>query len=162
KIGIVRVLMIVGLLHMSLQHVRGLQIFALVLPFLVAHPLQQQFTFLRPSVDSFPLFDRRIFRSLRTAIPLSLTLVSVGMHSAISRPADTPPSQNPPAAALDHAISANITGRVFNDYNFGGYLIFRGIPTFFDGRVFPFGKEFALEYFNAFNAEDSNKLDQLV
>ena len=99
---------------------------------------------------------------MRTAIALSLTLVAGGMLAttyAILRPADAPPSVITPAAALDYAISANITGRVFNDYNFGGYLIFRGIPTFIDGRVFPFGKEFVLEYLNA---DDSNKLDQLV
>jgi hypothetical protein len=162
KIGIVRVLMIVGLLHMSLQHMRGLAIFALVLPFLVAHPLQQQFTFLRPSVDPLPLFDRRIFRSLQTAIALSVTLIAGGMLAAtyaILRPADAPPAAITPAAAVDSAISANITGPVFNDYNFGGYVIFRGIPTFIDGRVFPFGKEFVLEYLNA---DDSKRLDQLV
>ena len=162
KIGIVRVLMIVGLLHMSLQHMRGLAIFALVLPFLVTHPLQQQFTFLRPSVDPFPLFDRRIFRSLRTAIALSLTLIAGGVLAttyAILRPADAPPSTSTPAAALDYAIGANITGPVFNHYNFGGYLIFRGVPTFIDGRALPFGKEFNRDYITA---DDSNKLDQLV
>jgi len=162
KIGIVRVLMIVGLLHMSLQHVRGLAIFALVLPFLVAHPLQQQFTFLRPSVDPFPLFDRRRFRSFRTAIALLATLVASCMLAttyAILRPDDAPPGAITPAAAVDHAIGANITGPVFNHYDFGGYLIFRGIPTFIDGRALPFGKEFVSEYFNA---DDSNKLDELV
>jgi hypothetical protein len=162
KIGIVRVLMIVGLLHMSLQHIRGLAIFALVLPFLIAHLLQQQFTFLRPSVDPFPLFDRRIFRSLRTAIALSLTLIAGGVLAttyAILRPADAPPSTSTPAAALDYAIGANITGPVFNHYNFGGYLIFRGVPTFIDGRALPFGKDFNRDYITA---DDSNKLDELV
>ena len=27
-----------------------------------------------------------------------------------------------------------VTGNVFNSYNFGGYLIFEGVPTFIDGR----------------------------
>ena len=48
---------------------------------------------------------------------------------------------------------------MFNHYNFGGYLIFRGIPTFIDGRTLPFGKEFTLEYLNA---DEGNRLDQLV
>jgi hypothetical protein len=162
KIGIVRVLMIVGLLHMSLQHARGLAIFALVLPFLVAHPLRQQFTSLRPSVDPFPLFDRRGFRSLRTAIALLVALVASGMLAttyAILRPDDAPPGAITPAAAVDNAIGANITGPVFNHYNFGGYLIFRGIPTFIDGRALPFGKEFCREYIDA---DGGNKLDELV
>jgi hypothetical protein len=162
KIGLVRVLMIIGLLHMSLQHVRGLAIFALVLPFLVAYPLQQQFSFLRPLVDPFPLFDRWRFRSSRTAIALLVTLVASGMLAAtyaILRPHDAPPSHFTPAAAVANAIGANITGPVFNHYNFGGYLIFRGIPTFIDGRALPFGKEFNSEYINA---DDGNKLDELV
>ena len=79
KIGMVRVAMIVGLLHLALQHVRGLAIFALVLPLMVAHPLQQQFEFLRPSADAFPLFDRRRFRSLATIVALSATLVAAGL-----------------------------------------------------------------------------------
>src|SRR5262249_23407321 len=79
KIGIVRVAMIVGLLHLALQYVRGLAIFALVLPFLVAHPLRRQFAFLRPSADAFPLFDGRRFRSPATAVALSATLVVVGL-----------------------------------------------------------------------------------
>jgi hypothetical protein len=162
KIGIVRVLMIVGLLHMSLQHVRGLAIFALVLPFLIAHPLQQQFAFLRPSVDSFPLFDRRRFLSLRTAIALSVTLVASGVVAttyATLRRDDAPPSAITPAAAVDNAINTSVTGPVFNDYDFGGYLSFRGVPTFIDGRALPFGKEFGRDYFKA---DDSNKLDHLV
>jgi hypothetical protein len=139
-----------------------LAIFGLVLPFLVANPLQQQFAFLRPSVDPFPLFDRRRFRSFRTAIALLVTLVASGILAttyAVLRPDDAPPGAITPAAAVDNAIGANISGPVFNDYDFGSYLIFRGIPTFIDGRTLPFGKEFALKYFNA---DDSNKLDQLV
>ena len=42
-----------------------------------------------------------------------------------------------------------MNGPVLNDYDFGGYLIFRGIPTFIDGRTLFFGKQFALDYFDA-------------
>jgi hypothetical protein len=42
KIGIARIVMIVGLLHIALQHVRGLAIFGLTLPLVIAHPLRQQ------------------------------------------------------------------------------------------------------------------------
>jgi hypothetical protein len=45
----------------------------------------------------------------------------------------------PPAA-----LNAKVTGPVFNDYDLGGYLIFRGIPTFIDGRTLPFGKDFSI------------------
>src|SRR5262245_24088663 len=75
KIGIVRVLMIVGLLHLSLQHVRGLAIFALVLPLMIAHPLHEQFSFLRPSTDPLPLFDMRRLRPVVTTMAVITTLL---------------------------------------------------------------------------------------
>jgi hypothetical protein len=69
------------------------------------------------------------------------------------------PNDFTPAAALDHAMKADVTGPVLNDYDFGGYLIFRGVPTFFDGRTLPFGKQFALDYFDAFAVGAGDKLD---
>jgi hypothetical protein len=165
KIGIVRVAMLVGLLHFALQHVRGLASFALVLPLMVAHPLQRQFDFLRPSADAFPLFDRSKLRSLATAVALSATLVAAGALGAAYatlRPVDAPAKDFTPAAALDYALKANVTGPVLNDYDFGGYLIFRGIPTFIDGRMWPFGIEFARRYFDALALGAGDKLEQLA
>jgi hypothetical protein len=181
KIGLVRVVMIFVLLHLALQHVRGLAIFALVLPLMIAHPLRQQFPFLRPSTDPLPLFDIRRLRPLLTTIALMATFVMTGLLGAaymMSRPLDAPPEFRAPAAALNYAIKAKVTGPVFNDYDFGGYLIFRGIPTFIDGRTLPFGKDFALNYFEAtrevtrlergiqlekmLRAPAGDKLDQLV
>src|SRR5262249_16740698 len=162
KIGIVRVAMIVGLLHLALQHVRGLAIFGLVLPFLVAHPLQQQFIFLRPSVDAFPLFDGRKFRTRVTTIAFSATLVAAGLLGAayaVLRPTDAPAQYFTPSAALDYVLKANVTGPVLNDFDFGGYLIFRGIPTFIDGRTLPFGKRFALDYSDATALGAGDKLE---
>jgi hypothetical protein len=152
KIGLVRVLMIFVLLHLALQHVRGLAIFALVLPLMIAHPLRQQFPFLRPSTDPLPLFDVRRVRPLVTAIALIATFVLTGLLGTaymILRPLDAPPGFLTPAAALNYALQAKVTGPVFNDYDFGGYLIFRGIPTFIDGRTLPLGKDFVFNYFEA-------------
>jgi hypothetical protein len=106
KIGITRIAMLIG-------HVRGVAIFALVRPLMVAHPLQRQFDFLRPSADAFPLFDRRRFRSLATALALSATLVATGLLGAANatlRPVDAPAKDFAPAAALDHALKTNVTG----------------------------------------------------
>jgi hypothetical protein len=165
KIGIVRVLMIVGLLHFALQHVRGLAIFGLTLPLMIAHPLQQQFAFLRPTTDPFPLFDKRSFRPLVTGIALAATLATASLLTAAYlslRLVDRPPDHFAPATALDYALKANVTGPVLNDYDFGGYLIFREIPTFIDGRTLPFGKRFALDFFDAMALGKEDKLEQLA
>jgi hypothetical protein len=87
-----------------------------------------------------------------TAIALIATFVMTGLLGAaytILRPLDAPSGLDAPAAALNYAIKAKVTGPVFNAYDFGGYLIFRGIPTFIDGRTLPFGKDFVLNYFEA-------------
>src|SRR5712692_6283236 len=108
KIGIVRVLMIVGLLHLALQHVRGLAIFGLTLPLMIAHPLQQQFAFLRPITDPFPLFDKLRFRPVATGIALVATVVVAGLvgtaYLTLWR-VDALPIHFAPAAALDHAMA---------------------------------------------------------
>jgi hypothetical protein len=165
KIGLVRLLMIFGLLHLALQHVRGLAIFALVLPLMIAHPLRQQFSFLRPSTDPLPLFDTRRFRPVMTTFAVTAALFVAGLLGTayvILRPLDAPPDDLAPAAALDYAMKADLTGPVLNDYGFGGYLIFRGIPTFIDGRTLPFGKEFALNYFEATALGAGDKLERLA
>jgi hypothetical protein len=165
QIGLVRVLMIFGLLHLALQYVRGLAIFALVLPLMIAHPLHQQFSFLRPSTDPLPLFDTHRLRPVVTTLAVIATLLVAGLLGTayvISRPLDAPPDHSAPAAALDHAKRANITGPVLNDFDFGGYLIFRGIPTFIDGRALPFGKEFVQNYFDAIALGAGDKLERLA
>src|SRR5262249_21759541 len=165
KIGFVRVLMVVALLYLGLRHVRGTPIFALTLPLIIAHPLRQQFVFLRPTADPFPLFSRKEFRPLHTAVALVATLVSasvLGIVYVILRPTDAPAHNMTPAAALDYVTNANVQGPVLNDFDFGGYLIFCGIPTFIDGRTLPFGKEFALEYFKAVAPDGGSKLDELA
>jgi hypothetical protein len=137
----------------------------LVLPFLLAHPLQQQFIFLRPVADPFPLFDMDRLRVFRSTLALIATLVATGLLGVayvILRPNDVPPVDITPAAVVDHAMKANVGGPVLNDYGFGGYLIFRGIPTFIDGRTLPFGKQFALDYFDAMTFGANEKLDRLA
>jgi hypothetical protein len=40
-----------------------------------------------------------------------------------------------PVDAVDYLLAHPISGRLLNAYNFGGYLIYRHIPTFVDGRT---------------------------
>jgi hypothetical protein len=165
KIGLIRVLMIFGLLHLALQYVRGLAIFALVLPLMVAHPLHQQFAFLRPSTDPLPLFDVHRLQPAVTALAIAAALLVAGLLGTtyvITRPHEAPPASHVPAAALDYAMKANVTGPVLNDFDFGGYLIFRGIPTFIDGRVLPFDKAFVLAYSDATKLGAGDKLERLA
>jgi hypothetical protein len=39
--------------------------------------------------------------------------------------------------------------RIFNAYEFGGYLIANDVPTFIDGRAELYGERYVLNFFNA-------------
>ena len=40
-----------------------------------------------------------------------------------------------PVAAFQAATTAGVSGPVYNDYDFGGFLIANGVKTFVDGRT---------------------------
>jgi hypothetical protein len=64
---------------------------------------------------------------------------------AVSAP--TPDPKNTPNAALAAARADGPRGKVLNDYDFGGFLIYAGVPTFADGRSDLYGDEFLRPYF---------------
>jgi hypothetical protein len=160
-----RVLLLVGILHFALKHVRGLAMLALLWPFLLAGPLQRQFAFLRPIPDVWPLFrEKKTLRvgtiaSVCTSIAVMIALSTVFVRV---RPEMAPASDISPRAAVDYVVRQNITGPVLNDFDFGGYLISRGIKTFIDGRTLPFGREFAIEYFDALTLKNLPKLEAMA
>ena len=54
-----------------------------------------------------------------------------------------------PSSALAAAARLGLDGPVFNSEGFGGYLIFRSIPTFIDGRTELYGNAFLDGYLAA-------------
>lgn len=61
-----------------------------------------------------------------------------------------------PARATDFIIAANLGGRLFNTYHYGGYLIFRLAPrqrVFIDIRGDMFGKELIDDYRTLYHAQ---------
>jgi hypothetical protein len=65
------------------------------------------------------------------AVP-ALALVAAGL-ALLAAPRPDP--RITPDAALAAARARGLTGPVYNDYNFGGFLIARGVATFIDGRT---------------------------
>jgi hypothetical protein len=51
------------------------------------------------------------------------------------RPLERADDHVTPSSALAAATRLGLEGPVFNSEVFGGYLTFRGIPTFIDGRA---------------------------
>jgi len=64
-----------------------------------------------------------------------------------------PDARNSPEAAIAAADLAK-SGPVLNDYSFGGYLIYKGIAPFIDGRGEIYGAKFIAQYNRAIALAD--------
>ena len=67
-----------------------------------------------------------------------------------------------PAAAVDYLEQNQLVNNVFNEYGYGGYLIWRGIPPFIDGRadLYTFDSDIFKDYLGAKGSLESNTLPQ--
>jgi hypothetical protein len=149
-----RVGIVVLLLHMTLQHRRYAEQLGFITPLLLAPALSLQLEHTGRRTASF--LDHA-FASLAKpanwsggllAGALLFVISAMGLRNGIGH--DTGPLI--PVAAIS-AAEAQIEGPVLNDYNFGGYLIFRGIKPFIDGRYF-YGDAFIRRYINAVSAKN--------
>jgi hypothetical protein len=144
----VRSVLLLGLLYMALQHQRNIPLLALISPFILAGPLAAQY---KPAATDNAL--DRVFRAL--ARPAGWWMTCVGVIGScivaaliVSAKHPTPSQYAPqysPIRAVDALMASGSRGSVLNDYNFGGYLIFRGIPVFIDSRADMYGEEFVIK-----------------
>jgi hypothetical protein len=66
-----------------------------------------------------------------------------------------------PVAAVTELKKLHVS-RVFNDYDFGGYLIASGVSTFIDGRTELFGERFFVDHNNASGLMEPENLFRLL
>ena len=134
-----RIALLIGLLHMALSATRNLEVLTLVAPIILAAPLARQIG--GPDDAGEP----RRSTPLHVAAALwicaaTLLMASLGHYA----PAD----RNSPVAAVAELKRLGVS-RVFNDYDFGGYLIASDVPTFIDGRTELFGEKFMVDHHRA-------------
>src|SRR5205823_384264 len=97
-----------------------------------------QFRFLR--LDTQMRDDPGLFRFVkRFSSPLGCALVFgfllIAAAAFVSRGNVSPKNEYTPAGAVDYIQQQKLAGNIYNAYEFGGYLIFRGVKTFVDGRI---------------------------
>jgi hypothetical protein len=153
----IRLILVLGLLHLSLKHVRNIELVGLLAPLFVAAPFAAQWRLRQQTgqqtgqqVESIDRFFRALAKPAgQLAIAASLAVVlAVPVWSSRVRPIELPTS-SVPALAIRAVQDAGITGPVLNNYNWGGYLIYAGIPVFIDGRADMYGDAFLMEYVDA-------------
>jgi hypothetical protein len=133
----IRIVVLLGLIHLALSHVRNAELLGLLGPLLLGQP--------RDDADAAaaPLL-------LRGGLVVAMGLAGIAFTAM--RPL-APGAQITPAAALaaiERAkIERSMAGPVFNDYGFGGYLIREGVAPFIDGRTELYGGAFTARHHNA-------------
>jgi hypothetical protein len=148
-----RILLLLGLLHMALSHVRNVEIFALLAPLVVAAPVAAQFA-LQPA---------QLARTAFPAASAAMLAVLAGAMTwafAATHPFAAPANQTP-AAALD-VLKAHHAKRILNDLPFAGYFIAQGVPVFIDGRAELYGEAFVMAYYRAMQLKDVGVLLDLL
>ena len=125
--NVMRIVLTALLGAMMIRHSRFETSFVLVALIICAGPARTRF-------DAFRERPMRPYGrwNARTGLAVALALVLV-VGLASLQPFRPSPSKTP-VAALATARAAGLVGRVYNDYDFGGFLIAQGIKTFIDGR----------------------------
>ena len=158
-----RLLILLLLLHMALQHRRHGELVGLVAPLLLAPGLAPQLNALAAGRSAGPV-DRSLAELAKPASHLGIALAGAllaAVSVAVLHDAAVRSDVATPAAALAAVEAAHVTGPVLNDYGYGGYLIFSGIPPFIDGRAELYGDEFIQRYIEAMLLE-SDGLPKLL
>jgi hypothetical protein len=113
---------------LMIMHVRFFPLFAIVAAAAVASPLARRF----PRFAERPLPPGKATGLTAAAMLAAASLTAASVLLLGARPIPSP--RMTPSAALAAALEQPVSGPVFNDYYFGGFLIFNGIKTFIDSR----------------------------
>jgi hypothetical protein len=139
RIPVTRIAMFFVLLHMALQHQRLGEVLGLATPLLFAPALAPQLT-------RYPIspLDRWLAGFANRGTARAAALVGIAMFvlsaTAVRIGVENDDGTFAPRAALAAAAAQQPAGRVFNDINFGDYLIYSGIAApFIDGRIDMYG-----------------------
>jgi hypothetical protein len=154
-----RIALLLLLTQMALAHVRSIDAFAVLVPLVLAKPFADHWSPQRAAVVAREVASvsvMALLAMLAVAVgTVATTAAYTGHHDFVFVKTQTP------AAAVD-ALTQHRAKRIFNAYEFGGYLIARGIPTFIDGRAELYGEKYVLDYFDAIAARDIDRLTALL
>ena len=142
RVPVIRLIILLGLLHLTLHETRHQMVLAVIGGLLLAEPLGKALT------GSDPVFRLpKLSQPVRAGALMAIVLVFAG--SALARtliPARLAETPTAPIAALAHVPEALRLQPVLNEYGMGGYLIFNHVRPFIDGRADMYGDEFVQAY----------------
>ncbi|MET3665469.1 hypothetical protein [Caulobacter sp. 1776] len=150
KVPPIRLLLLLAVLFMALQHVRHQLVLAAIAPLLLARPLAEALGHERR--------DTRMARAWLIGFGVAV-LTLAGLR--LTLPLHRIDGLNSPVTALEHVPADLRAQPVLNGYGLGGYLIHQGVRPFIDGRADMYGDAFSADYFKA-TSPDPAALESLA
>jgi hypothetical protein len=147
----------------ALEYKRGLALFALVAPLLLVRPLSVCVPWVGiqdHALDPVLRFANK--RSCIIALACTVAVAITGVTMWTTGPRIQPSTEIAPEEAVTAARLNGFKGNVLNSFGFGAYLIFKGIPTFVDGRVELYGNQFLRRYFDAMQLTNSDEATRIL
>jgi hypothetical protein len=146
RLSIIRLLLVAGLVHLALKHQRYVTTLGLVAPILMAASLARAWYVKQSGAHDARCLDKFFLTLARpahqTAIYVAALFTAMIIASGAYYREYLPSHAITPERAVQAALQAGAKDNVLNDYAFGGYLIFRRIPVFIDGRAEVYGDAF--------------------
>lgn len=136
KVSPLRLLFLLLLLHMTLQHRRQEMMLAVLAPLFLAEPLARAFRQEAPTLVPIGAHQRAVLIGVTAALGLGIA------GARLMTPFSRGDSENTPVTALSSLPAAVTAQPVFNEYGFGGWLILKGVRPFIDGRADMYGDAF--------------------
>lgn len=147
RIPVMRLLILLVALHLTLDHIRNQMVLVTLAVILLAEPLGRAWAdgADRPRPAILP----RIWTARRELAPIlivGLLLFAGTITWRMIAPFERTDSYGVPITALRHVPPELRRQPVFNEYSFGGLLVFHGIAPFIDGRSDMYGDDFTARY----------------
>ncbi|MGE5493131.1 MAG: hypothetical protein ACM31P_17790 [Actinomycetota bacterium] len=165
RLPLPRAILVLGLVHLALKHGRHTDVLGLLLPIALAGAVGLQWRRI-DGAGAAATLDRWFQALARPARPPAIAAGLVLLAGALCLSARTdrlhPPAGTTPEAALKAVQAAAPRGQVMNSYNFGGYLIYAGVPPAIDGRADMYGDAFVEDYIKAINLDAPERFFKLL
>jgi hypothetical protein len=150
RVAPLRLVLLLALFHMALQHQRQEILFAVIAPLILAQPLGEALG-QKAAAPGRPLMAWAAFGVLAACL--------IGLR--LANPAVRADAVTTPLTALARVPSSLAAQPLLNSYGFGGYLIFKGVRPFIDGRSDMYGDDHFRRHLRIM-AGDPKSLDQAI
>jgi hypothetical protein len=160
RISITRIILTLGFGFAALRSARHVPLFAIVVIPVLAEQVSSMIK-IKPTEQA----PSRLLRWLNTILISVIALIMILSLFQLPGKQQEAETINYPKAAVEWMVKNKPQGKLFNSYNWGGYLIWRlypECPVYIDGRADLYGGKFITNYFDIYSAKSGweEKLNQ--